>query len=217
MALNSMNKNKTPGNGGLTVEFYQTFWHEVGHYVINSLNEAKEKGHLSHSQSQGVITLIEKKDKDKRYISNWRPITLLNTDYKLAARCIAKRMDKFLENLISVSQTAFVKNRSIGQCVRLIDGLMNYTKDIDTTGVLIAVDFQKAFDSLEWRFMFKSLQNFNFGPSLIEWVRIFYHNPSSCVMNRGLSTKYFDLTRGVRQGDPLSLILFILSLEAFFN
>ena len=122
-------------------------------------------------------------------------------------------MDKVLDNIISVAQAAFVKNRTIGQCIRLIDGIMNFTEDTDIEGILLAIDFQKAFDSLEWNFMFKSLQCFNFGPSLLKWVHTFYNNPSSCVMNRGLSTKYFNLTRGVRQGDPLSPILFIISLD----
>ena len=90
---------------------------------------------------------------------------------------------------------------------------MQYTKDYDLPGFLLAIDFQKAFDSLEWDFIFKSLQLFNFGPSLQKWVKVFYNNPTSCVMNRGLGSGYFNINRGVRQGDPVSPALFIIALE----
>ena len=77
----------------------------------------------------------------------------------------------------------------------------------------MAIDFEKAFDSLEWDFLLTSLSKFEFGPSLQNWIRTLYSNPSSCVMNRGQSTGYFDIKRGVRQGDPLSPALFIIALE----
>ena len=109
-ALNSMPTNKTPGNDGLSVEFYITFWTLIGDLVVNSINMAYMIGTLSNTQNQGVITLIEKKDKDKRFIRNWRPITLLNTDYKIASKCIASRLDKVLPKIIHITQTAFVKN-----------------------------------------------------------------------------------------------------------
>ena len=80
ISLKSMQNNKTPGNDGLTKEFYEAFWNEIKHVFLKSLKQAKEKGQLSISQSQAVIKLIEKKDRDKRYIKNWRPISLLNVD-----------------------------------------------------------------------------------------------------------------------------------------
>ena len=78
---------------------------------------------------------------------------------------------------------------------------------------LVTIDFQKAFDSLDHKFLLKVLHTFNFGPSFIQWIRTFYSNVSSCVINNGFATNYFSVDRGVRQGDPLSPLLFILSLE----
>ena len=83
---------------------------------------------------------------------------------------------------------------------------MDYTDKENIPGILIFIDFQKAFDSLEWNYLFCSLEAFNFGPMFIHWVESFYHNIQSCVINNGLASDYFTLARGVRQGDPLSPI-----------
>lgn len=99
-ALKSFQKNKTPGNDGLTVEFYLGFWPLVGKYVVNALNFAHEQGQLSNSQKQAMITLLEKKDKDRRFIKNWRPISLINVDVKIASKAIARRLELILPHII---------------------------------------------------------------------------------------------------------------------
>ena len=159
--------------------------------------------------------LLEKNGKDRRLIQNWRPISLLNADYKIGTKCLAKRMERILPGIIHESQTAFVKNRFIGDNVRLIDSLLHYTALKDIPGLLMTVDFEKVFDKLEWPYLYKVLKTFNFGPSFIQWIKSLYTNIMSCVMNRGTSTGYFNIHRGVRQGDPISPMLFILSLEIF--
>ena len=80
----------------------------------------------------------------------------------------------------------------------------------NTPGILLFIDFEKAFDSLEWNFMIKSLQHFNFGNQFINWVKTIYKNISSCIINHGTTTPYFNISRGVCQGDPLSGYLFII-------
>ena len=87
---------KSPGNDGLTAEFYQVFWPTLGHLLVDSLNSSYEKGELANSQRQGIIKLIEKKNKDKRYVANWRPISLLNVDVKIASKAITLRLEKVL-------------------------------------------------------------------------------------------------------------------------
>ena len=80
-------------------------------------------------------------------------------------------------------------------------------------GFLLLVDFEKAFDSVEWSFLFKTLETFNFGNKFIQWVKILYNNILSCVGNNGYYSDYFELSRGIRQGCPLSALLFILVVE----
>ena len=106
-----------------------------------------------------------------------------------------------------------MKGRSIFDAIRTIDDVLEYTKCSDQSGILVTIDFEKAVDSLDHRFLLKVLRTFNFGPSFIQWIRTFYSNVSSCVINNGFVTSYFDVDHGVRQGDPLSPLLYILSLE----
>ena len=106
-----------------------------------------------------------------------------------------------------------MEGRKLSYSVRLIQDVMAFTKQNNTSGLLLQIDFEKAFDSVEWNFLFHTLKLFNFGESLINWIKVIYTNISSCVINNGNTSPYFKLTRSLRQGDPLSGYLFILVLE----
>ena len=140
---------------------------------------------------------------------NWRPISLLNVDVKIASKAIILRLEKVLSDLISADQCAYVKGRNIFDAVRTIGDIMDYTKLYNLPGLMVTIDFEKAFDSLSWNFLFKTLEKFNFGESFIKWIHLFYTNISNCIMNNGVATPLFSIGRGFRQGDPLSPYLFI--------
>ena len=104
-SLQLFESNKSPGNDGLTVEFYRAFWGLLGHLLVDSLNYSYDHGELSNSQKEAIITLIQKKDKDQRDLSNWRPISLINVDVKIGSKAIAKRLENVLPNIIHYNQS----------------------------------------------------------------------------------------------------------------
>ena len=211
--LKSVSSNMIPGNDGLTNEFYVCFFKDVGQYLIDALKLSFDYGMLSTSQRQAVITLVEKKGKDKRYFKNWRQISLINVDTNILSKSLALRIKKLLSFLIHSDQTACVKERYIGESVRLINDVLEFTDHEKTEAILFSADFEKAFDSIDHSFLFSALKCFGFGDKFIQWVRTLVNNAESCVMNNGHSTGYFLLERGTRQGDPLSAYLFILAFE----
>ena len=111
---------KSFGIDGFSAEFYKFFWPELGNEMVSSFNHAFRTGILSVSQRRGIISLIPKKNKDKTMLENLRPISLLNTDYKILTKTMAKRLEKVLPKIINPDQTGYVKGRFIGENVRLI-------------------------------------------------------------------------------------------------
>ena len=211
--LCTFSSGKSPGEDGFTWEFYNCFFDLLGQDLVDCFNASYRAGEMSLSQRRGVITLIPKEDSDLSTLANWRPITLLNLDYKIASKIIARRLEKVLALLINPDQTGFIKGRYIGQNIRLINDILEQTKLQNIPGILLQLDFRKAFDTIEWEFIQRTIALFNFGESIQRWISIFYTNTESAVLNNGFCTNYFSLSRGVRQGCPLSPYLFVLAVE----
>ena len=212
-ALKDFKNEKSPGTDGLQAEFYKYFWNELHVDMIHSFNFAFDSGSLSITQRRGIITLIPKPNKDTTLLDNLRPISLLNTDYKILTKIIAKRLEKVLPKIINPDQTGYVKSRYIGENVRLISDIMSYTEETNIPGIALFLDFKKAFDTIEWDFINNCLKIFNFGPDIQNWFKVLYNNVNSCVLNNGYASEFFSLGRGVRQGCPLSGLLFVIGIE----
>ena len=212
-ALKEFAAQKTPGTDGLLTEFLKFFWPELKSLIVESFNYAFLNGSLSISQRRGIISLIPKKNKDKTILENLRPISLLNVDYKILTKVLANRLEKVLPKIINPDQTGYVKGRYIGENIRLIQDLMFHLDKENSPGIAVFVDFRKAFDTIEWNYLKKALTLFNFGPDFLQWFKTVYSNISSCILNNGHASHFFSLTRGVKQGCPLSGLLFVIGLD----
>ena len=145
-----MKNFKSPYIDGFTVEFYKFLWTDIKIPLVKCLNESLDKGKCSTSQRQGLITCIPKEGKSKFYLKNWRPITLLCVDFKIAsASILANRVKPILQNIISQTQKEFLKGRYIDECTRIIDDLIDKMEEEDIPGILLLVDFEKTFDTVE--------------------------------------------------------------------
>ena len=126
---------------------------------------------------------------------------------------IANRIKKVLPSIIHLDQTGFINNRYIGENIRRIIELIYYCEEIDYPALILIIDYEKAFDKLSHNCILKTLSFFNFGPVFINWIKTFYGKVSSTIINNGWTSKYFNITQGVRQGCPLSPYLFVICAE----
>ena len=129
---------------------------------------------LQREFQEAIITLIDKKDLDCCDLKNWRPISLLNVEAKIASKVTAERMKKQLPEIIHNNQSGYIAGRYIGENIRSILDIMDYAKANNLPGLFMFIDFEKAFDSLEWTFLNRCLELFPFGPSFVRWVNVFY-------------------------------------------
>lgn len=212
IALLGMARRKAPGSDGLPMEFYLKFWDLLGDDLVCVLNSCFRSGCLSRSQRRGVISLSFKKG-DRLDIRNWRPISLLNVDYKLAARTIAGRLLRVIHLVVEKDQTCGVPGRFIGENVAFLRDVVDFATLSNSPVALLSLDQEKAFDRVEWSFMRDTLLTMGFGPSFVSWVDLFYCNVQSAVDVNGHLSPFFALSRGVRQGCPLSPLLYVLVAE----
>ena len=211
--MKSCRSDASPGSSGFSGGFYKMFWRNLKHFIVNSLNYAYETGNLSVTQKLGVIILLPKSDKDKKFLSNWRPISLLNHVYKILSGALAERLKPVLPSIIHGDQKGFVSDRYIGECIRNTYDIIEYAKNNNRSGLLLCIDFEKAFDSISHSFIIKTLHFFGFGYSFIKWINVLLNDISSCLNHCGNITNRFKIGRSCRQGDPISPYLFILCAE----
>ena len=211
-AVKCLKDNKSPGIDGLSSEFYKQFWEDIEEMLIKSYNESFNKGLLTDSQRTSILSLIFKKN-DRTMLQNYRPISLATTDYKILAFVLANRLHKVISKIVSNDQTGYIRKRFIGTNIRLVTDIIDYAEQYNLGGAILFLDFEKAFDSIEWSFMLSTLNSFNFGPDFINWIKIMYKQPVALVKNNGWLSAGLALNRGIRQGCPLSALIFILAVE----
>ncbi len=211
-ALSGMARGKTPGSDGFPMEFYLRFWSSLGADLVCVLNVAYEAGQLSTSQRRGLIIVLYKKN-DRLETKNWRPISLLNVDYKVATRAISGCLLAVIGSVVGPDQTCGVPGRTISENLFHIRDLIEYAERENIPLALLSLDQEKAFDRVDWGFLLRVLDTFNFGPDFCRWVKLFYTDVESAVVINGWTSSFFRLSRGVWQGCPLSPLLYVLSIE----
>jgi len=162
--------------------------------------------------NKGVITLIPKSG-DRARLNNWRPITLFGSIYKILAKVLAGRLQAALPHIIRPNQTGFVEGRSILDNVFIAQEALGWAEESNQDLVLLLLDFEKAFDRIEWNFLFTALEKLGFEKTWIRWVRSLYKEVTSAIKMNGELGPDFQLAKLVRQGCPLAPYLFILATD----
>ena len=182
--------------------------------LIESFRYSYATSNLSLSQKCGLICLIHKgKELEKSNISNWRPLALTNFDYKLIAKTLARRLNTCIDRCIHPNQHAFIKGRKIATMLRDIDDITQWGRMNTSDNIILSLDYAKAFDTISTKSILDAMKYFGFGEKYTEWIRIILKDRKNCVRNGGYISDLFDMERGVRQGCPISPLLFILTVE----
>ena len=199
-AIYDLKNNKSPGPDGIPVDLIKVFFPKLQDFLWNLYLEICEAGELHLTARRGIISLLEKLGKDGLFLKNWRPLSLLNADYKIFSKILANRLKHALPHVIHHSQTGFMQGRYMAEGIMKIQEIMQTCDLTGTDGIVISFDFKKAFDTVEWTAIYATLEAYGFGSKFINMVKILYNNPLACTYNNGYWSDWFKLTRSTRQG-----------------
>ena len=185
-------EKKSPGLDGIPIEFYRKFWNEIRLPYFRMIKDTSQRGLLPISTRTSVLSTLYKAE-CKKQLTNYRPLSLTNTDYKLITFLFANRVNNVISSIINLDQVAYIKDRYIGTSIRNIMDLFEFCENNDIPGAFLCTDFEKAFDSLEHNFIRKTLQRFNFGNNFINWFDILYNDARFKVKNNGWVSEYYTM------------------------
>ena len=209
-------KGKSPGPDRLPNQFYRVFSKPLSIILAHVYNESKEiHGHLPETLRQGNISVLYKK-KDRDDPRNYRPITLLNNDYKILMRILAQRMNEAVVQFVSRDQNGFVPNGFIAENIMRLQLLQDLIEEEDQEALFIFLDMEKAFDRCSWQFLIEGLEAVGFDSTFIDYIKLAYsadHPPTRQMYVNGFLGPSFELGSGVAQGCPISPLLFLIIAE----
>uniref|UniRef100_A0A3B1J7U7 Reverse transcriptase domain-containing protein n=1 Tax=Astyanax mexicanus TaxID=7994 RepID=A0A3B1J7U7_ASTMX len=212
-AIDSFPLGKATGPDGFGCEFYKTFSSKLVPLLLRMFNDSIANNRFPDSLYQANISVILKKGKIKTDPASYRPIALLNVDQKIISKVLANRLAHHISDIIHPDQTGFIPGRFSFGNVRLLLNTIHSAQQGSVPAAILSLDAQKAFDQVEWPYMFYTLSKFGFGTPFINLVKALYLHPCSSILTNSNRSLPFPLQRGVRQGDPLSPLLFNLALE----
>uniref|UniRef100_A0A670IIA8 Reverse transcriptase domain-containing protein n=1 Tax=Podarcis muralis TaxID=64176 RepID=A0A670IIA8_PODMU len=217
-AIKKMKIGKAPGPDGLSAKYYKVLGNQLSPALCDTMNNILKGGKIPESWREAYITLILKPDTDKMSIKNYRPISLLNNDYKIFADIMANRLKKCLSSLIHKDQAGFLPNRYLKDNVRHTINLIEYLEiNNNIPAALIFIDAEKAFDNVSWSFLLKTMEEAGIKGEFWKGIQAIYSNQSAKLVINNNLTNTFQIEKGTRQGCPLSPLLFIMVLEVLAN
>ena len=211
-AMKQLPAGKAPGVDSIPAEFYQELWEDLGIDIFNFVSESISQSYITEELNISKIALLPKTE-DRSKIQNFRPISLLNTLYKVVAKVYANRMKPLLHHWILPSQTGFVPNRCILDNIFLAFEAIEWTLENKQDLSMLLLDFEKAYDRVNWTFLRQAMEKMGFHNTWIQQVMSLNESASAAVIVNGEQSKTFKLQRSVRQGCPLAPYLFLLTVD----
>ena len=205
--------DSAPGPDGIPYSYLKFFWKDFGPVLLESWKYSIRSNNLPPSHKVSYLRLIPKAGKDSRNISNLRPITLSNTDHKIVTKCYAQKLTKIVASSISEEQTAYIPGRLINDNLRAMLMTIDLASvDVNVNGAVISLDTKKAFDFVDHRYIRRCLKAFGL-ERFIPIFNVLYKQLRSEIILNGKVVNGFQILRGVKQGDALSCIIFIMCME----